>query len=91
LGTINLFQEFITYYIIQNPVAINPYHKLLSTLFLGGSIFSIIFLGLFVWSFVLFLQVKKLDSASNKFLPRVLGFSFAFVLAFVCFILGGVI
>ncbi|NHK30575.1 MAG: hypothetical protein FK730_04445 [Asgard group archaeon] len=86
-----MFQELFSYYFIQNPVAISPYHKLAAVLFICGSIFSAAFLGLFAWSFVTFIRAKKLGHTSKKFLPHVLSFSLAFILAVICLVLSYII
>ena len=44
---------------------------------------SIIFLGLFIWSIVLFVHEKKKDSSSRRYLPRLLGFLFALLFSVV--------
>ena len=44
---------------------------------------SLIFLGLFIWSIVLYVREKKKDPSSRKYLPRLLGFLFALLLSVV--------
>ena len=49
---------------------------------------SAIFLGLLVWTIVLYVREKKKDPFSRKFLPRLLGFLFALLLSVVGMIFG---
>jgi len=44
---------------------------------------SAVFLGLFIWTIVLFVREKKKDSTSRRYLPRLLGFLFALLLSVV--------
>jgi len=45
------------------------------------SVLSVGFLVYFIWSVVLFVREKKLDSTSKKFLPRLLGLLFVLTLS----------
>ena len=44
---------------------------------------SIVFLGLLVWTIVLFVRERKKDPTSRRFLPRLLGFIFALLLSVI--------
>ena len=44
---------------------------------------SAIFLGLLVWTIVLYVREKKKDPFSRKYLPRLLGFLFALLLSVI--------
>ena len=48
---------------------------------------SAIFLGLLVWTIVLFVRERKKDPSSRRYLPRLLGFSFALLFSVVGLIL----
>jgi len=49
---------------------------------------SLLFLGLLIWNIVLFVREKKKDSSSRRYLPRLLGFSFALLFSVVGLIFG---
>jgi len=72
--------EFISeYFSINNPEVEWP-------IYLYGAfqilllVSSVTFLSLFIWSLVLFIREKRIDSTSRRFLPRLLGFLFAMLL-----------
>ena len=44
---------------------------------------SVVFLGLLVWTIVLFVREKTKDPTSRRYLPRLLGFLFALLLSVV--------
>ena len=46
-------------------------------------IISAVFLGLLIWTIVLFVRERKKDPSSRRYLPRLLGFSFALLLSVV--------
>jgi len=79
-----LFEKAIEYFSINNPI---PYPRWIFRVTLTTQIFSVFFsacfLGLLIWSIVLFLRNKKLNSTSRTFLPRILGFSFALALSII--------
>jgi len=49
---------------------------------------SLVFLGLLIWSVVLYVREKKKNPSSRKYLPRLLGFLFALLLSIVGMIFG---
>ncbi|NPD90552.1 MAG: hypothetical protein HGN29_17710 [Asgard group archaeon] len=46
-------------------------------------IISIVFLGLLIWTIILFVREKKKDPLSRRYLPRLLGFLFALLLSVI--------
>ena len=83
-----MFEEIFEYFSINNPIGINRGLLALSIITqLFFLLSTITFLSLLIWSSVLFRRQKKLDPLNRKYLPRVRGFSLAFVLVAIGFVL----
>ena len=83
-----MFEKIIEFFSINNPIGIN--RGLLALGIITQCFFlltAIAFLSLLNWSTVLFRRQKKFDPSNRKYLPRIRGFSIAFVLASIGFAL----
>ena len=81
-----MFEETFTQLIIIN--AINSNLIILVGIFEYLLLFSALaFIGLLIWSSVLYSKEKKLNPTSKKYLPRVIGFSYGFILAVIALLL----
>ena len=88
-----MFEKLFEYFSINNPIpypSSTPpsslpswYFPVIMTTQISSVLFSACFLGLLIWSIILFIRNKKHDPTSQKFLPRVLGFSFALALSVI--------
>ena len=79
-----MFEKFIEFFSINNPVGINrPLIVMASVTQWFFLLSSVTFLGLLIWSIILYVREKKLDTAKPRFLPRVLGFSSALILTVI--------
>jgi len=79
-----MFEKFFEYFSINNPIPYPTpswYFPATMTTQILSVFFSACFLGLLIWSLVLFLRTRKLNPSSRRFLPRIFGFSFALALA----------
>jgi len=82
-----MLEEVIHFYIIQNIQKPHWLFRLDFSLRILISLAVPIFLGLLIWSIVLYIREKKIVSTSRKYLPRLLGFSFALALSIISCVL----
>ncbi|NHK32568.1 MAG: hypothetical protein FK730_14540, partial [Asgard group archaeon] len=75
-----MFEEVLHFYTINNPDFPTGLFILYALTQLFFMLSSALFLGLFIWSIVLFVRERKQNPTSRKFLPRLFGFLFTFLI-----------
>jgi len=85
-----MFEKFFEYFSINNPSQL--IWPLALTIFL--QIFSFVswltFLGLLIWSIIKMIRERKINPSSKKYLPRLLGFLFSFLVFLALFIFSAI-
>lgn len=81
-----MFEEVIIFYFINNiqPTPLTILYDLTQWFFMLS---FALFLGLFIWSIILFIRERRQNPTSRKIFPRLLGFFSALFLSALCFAL----